>query len=82
MEITTVTTKVVWSLPRNVEVNNKINAMVKEAIEAGKLILVLPTEATDTNETIMVNWKDLEAANEYLAFVNALSPVSAEIIEN
>jgi len=100
MEITTVTTKVVWSMPRGVELADKIVAMIQEVTEAGELIsrskkivamtqevteageLISGSEVTYTSEAVIAVWRDLAAANEYLAFVNTLSPISAKIIEN
>ena len=76
----TITTRVTWPGPHS---SNTIQIMVEEMTDSGKLISRASPDPYAEHTTIAV-WRDLEAANEYLAFVNAQipSPVSAEIIEN
>ena len=78
----TVTTRVEWTGPHSVVTANIIDAMVKEVTESGKLISRSSPDLDSTGaHTVIAVWTDLAAANEYLAIVNTLSPVSAAIIE-
>ena len=82
MEITTVTTRVEWSKPHSDENIQKIDAMVKEMGESYKLISSssLEIDSPDSGGIVTAVWKDLESANEYLTFINTLSPISAAIV--
>ena len=81
MEITTVTTRVTWPGPHSDRTAQQIFEMVDEMTASGKLI---SRESPDSDSVSMYSviavWRDLEAANEYLAIVNSLNPISTEII--
>ena len=77
----TVTTKVEWIGPHSEETAKAIDTMVKEMSESNKLISRSSPEVdANSAHTVTAVWIDLAAANEYLAIVNALSPVSAKIV--
>ena len=77
----TVTTRVEWTGPHSVATANAINDMIEKMIESGKLISRSSPEAdSSTNHSVTAVWVDLAAANEYLAIVNTLSPISAAIV--
>jgi len=81
MEITTATTRVVWPPTLSSDNSNRIATIVNEAIESGKLISrSSPDIRTSINHTVVAVWKDLATANEYLATIKTLGPISAEII--
>jgi hypothetical protein len=81
MEITTVTTRVTWPGPHSVATADRIAVMVNEMTASGKLISRSSTETDSESEhTVTAVWSDSAAANEYLAVVNTLGPVSAEIV--
>jgi hypothetical protein len=81
MEITTVTTRVTWPGPHSSVTSDRIATMVNEMTTAGKLISrSSPDLDSDSEHTVIAVWSDLAAANEYLAIINTLGPVSAEII--
>lgn len=75
----TVTTRVEWAGQHSEETTQIIFKMTEEMTEAGKLISRSSPESSAEN-TVTAVWSDLDAANEYLAIVNALSPVSAAIV--
>ena len=77
----TVTTKVEWIGPHSEETAKAIDTMVKEMSESNKLISRSSPEVdANSAHTVTAVWVDLAAANEYLAIVNTLNPVSAEIV--
>ena len=77
----TVTTRVEWTGPHSVATATAINDMVEKMTESGKLISrSSPDEDSSANHVVTAVWADLDAANEYLAIVNALSPISAAIV--
>ena len=77
----TVTTKVEWAGQHSDETAQKIFEMIEAMTEAGKLISRSSPETDSSSaHTVIAVWRDLEAANEYLAIVNALSPVSAVVV--
>jgi len=77
----TVTTRVEWTGPHSVETATAIDTMVKEMTESGKLISrSSPDEDSSADHVVIAVWVDLDAANEYLAIVNSLSPISAAIV--
>jgi hypothetical protein len=81
MEITTVTTRVTWTGPHSSATADRIATMVNEMTTAGKLISRSSSETDSSSEhTVIAVWSDLAAANEYLAVVNSLNPISAEIV--
>ncbi len=78
----TVTTRVEYPGPHSVATADTINTMVETMTESGKLISRSSPDLDSTGaHTVIAVWIDLAAANEYLAIVNTLSPVSAAIIE-
>ena len=77
----TVTTRVEWAGQHNDETAQTIFEMIEEMTEAGKLISRSSPEIDSSSaHSVTAVWRDLEAANEYLAIVNTLSPISAEIV--
>ena len=77
----TVTTRVEWTGPHNSGTANRIATMVEEMTASGKLISRSSSDIdSESNHTVIAVWRDLEAANEYLAIVNVLNPISAEIV--
>jgi len=77
----TVTTRVEWAGQHNDETAQKIFEMTEEMTASGKLISRSSPETDSSSaHTVIAVWTDLDAANEYLAIVDALSPVSAEIV--
>ena len=76
----TVTTKVEWASKTNDQID-AINTEIAAMTTSGKFISRTNTVA-DGHDVIISVWKDTAAANEYLTFINALSPapVSAAII--
>jgi hypothetical protein len=81
MEITTVTTRVTWAGPHSDATVDRIVTMVDQMTAAEKLISrSSPDLPSDSEHTVIAVWRDIEAANEYLAFINPLGPVVAEIV--
>lgn len=81
METTTVTTRVEWAGPHSSATADIILTMANEMTTSGKLISrSSPDIDSESNHTVIAVWRDLESANEYLAIVNTLNPVSAEIV--
>jgi len=80
MATVTVTTKVEWASKTNDQID-AINTELAAMTTSGKFISRTNT-VTDGHDVITSVWKDTAAANEYLTFINALSPapVSAAII--
>jgi len=77
----TVTTRVTWTGPHSSATADRIAVMVNEMTGSGKLISrSSPETDSESNHTVIAVWSDLEAANEYLAIVNSLNPISAEIV--
>jgi hypothetical protein len=77
----TVTTRVEWTGPHNAGTANRIATMVEEMTASGKLISRSSSDIdSESNHTVIAVWRDLEAANEYLAIVNVLNPISAAIV--
>lgn len=77
----TVTTRVTWTGPHSSATADRIATMVDEMTASGKLISRSSTETDSSSEhTVIAVWSDLESANEYLAIVNSLNPISAEIV--
>ena len=77
----TVTTRVEWAGQHNDATAQKIFEMVEEMTASGKLISRSSPETDSASEhTVIAVWSDLDAANEYLAVIDTLSPVSAEIV--
>jgi hypothetical protein len=77
----TVTTRVTWTGPHSSVTADRIATMVNEMTTSGKLISrSSPETDSESNHTVIAVWSDLAAANEYLAIVNSLSPISAEIV--
>jgi hypothetical protein len=81
MEITTVTTRVKWAGPHSNANAQKIFEMIEEMTASGKLISRSSPELDSSSEhSVIAVWSDSAAANEYLAIINTLGPVIAEII--
>ena len=77
----TVTTRVEWAGQHNDATAQKIFEMVEEMTASGKLISRSSPETDSTSEhTVIAVWSDLDAANEYLAVIDTLSPVSAAVV--
>ena len=77
----TVTTRVEWTGPHSVATATAINDMVEKMTESGKLISRSSPEADSSSaHSVTAVWIDLDAANEYLAVIDTLSPVSAAIV--
>jgi hypothetical protein len=77
----TVTTRVEWAGQHNDATAQKIFEMIEEMIASGKLISRSSPETDSTSaHSVTAVWVDLAAANEYLAIVNTLSPISAAIV--
>ena len=77
----TVTTRVEWAGQHNDATAQKIFEMIEEMIASGKLISRSSPETDSTSaHSVIAVWRDLDAANEYLAVIDTLSPVSAEIV--
>ena len=77
----TVTTKVTWPGPHSSTTADRIATMVNEMTTSGKLISRSSSDLDSSSDhTVIAVWSDLESANEYLAIVNSLNPISAEIV--
>lgn len=77
----TVTTRVEWAGQHNDATAQKIFEMVEEMTASGKLISRSSPEADSSSaHSVTAVWIDLDAANEYLAVIDTLSPVSAAIV--
>jgi hypothetical protein len=77
----TVTTRVEWAGQHNDATAQKIFEMIEEMIASGKLISRSSPETDSTSaHSVIAVWRDLDAANEYLAVIDTLSPVSAAIV--
>ena len=81
METTTVTTRVTWTGPHSSATADRILTMVEEMTTSGKLVSrSSPNIDSESDHTVIAVWRDLESANEYLAIINSLNPISAEIV--